>query len=89
MSAMSDLFMMMWTIIIIFAMSVFFRIVFIRQKFTIDMLRIIVKGMELKNPIDIELQKLLAQGERKRAIKMAQKIYGFTPQEAEDHINSL
>ncbi|NHN30346.1 hypothetical protein [Paenibacillus agricola] len=69
-SSMSDLLMMMWTIIIIIAMGLFFNIVFVRQKFTIAMLRLIVKEMGLKTPIDTELRKFIAQGERKKSIKI-------------------
>ncbi len=80
---------MMWSIIIIISMTVFFRIVLMRQKYTIDMLHLIVKEMDLKNPIDSEIRSFLAQGKKMKAIKIAQKIYGFTPHEAEDYINSL
>ncbi|MFD0675560.1 MULTISPECIES: hypothetical protein [unclassified Paenibacillus] len=84
-----SLLIIMWSIIIIFASAVFFRIVLKRQKLTIDLLRLITKEMGLENPTDNELRKLITQGKKKRAVKITQELYGFTLKEAEDHVNSL
>ncbi|NQX69131.1 hypothetical protein HQN90_23655 [Paenibacillus alba] len=80
---------MVWSIVIIISVSAIVSIVLIRQIATNDLLRSIVKEMGLRNPLDEDLQKLVAQGKKRKSIRKAQKIYGFTVREAGNYIGLL